>query len=477
MFNSLRFRLIVSHIVVILICLFIIGLSLAFFLRSSIVIDRLDFVQLTELKTTLLRRAALPATTSTDVLARYAASAAKANDVRVIFADKSGKVIVDSAVISGAVKANDIEQVENPNAVLERGFLRDSSRQIWAFVTQPIESAGLYFVLAKPRTTPLELLNQTVLLPLAQAAIVGVVLSVIMALLISYWVAAPLQKAAKIASSIGTGDLDQTVPASGPDEVKSLAKSFNDMIDRVKVSQQAQRDFVANISHELRTPLTSIQGFSQAILDGTASDPESVRRSATVISDEAERMSRLVNGLLDLARLDAVPSSLNRTSLDLTQLLNSLVEKLTLRAREKNITMKVRIDPLPAMVADTDRLSQVFTNLLENAIKYTPEDGTVMLTARAGAGEAIVSVADSGNGIPPEDLPRIFERFYRVDKARSGKGYGLGLAITKDIVQAHGGSIRVESAIGSGTRFTVRLPAARSDDTTVVGRKKRVPRS
>jgi len=477
MFNSLRFRLIVSHVLVILICLFIIGLSLAFFLRSSIVIDRLDFVQLTELRTAILRRATLPTTTSTDVLARYAASAAKANDVRVIFADKSGKVIVDSAVISGAVKANDIEQVENPNAVLERGFLRDSSRQIWAFVTQPVETTGLYFVLAKPRTTPLELLNQTVLLPLAQAAIVGIVLSVIMALLISYWVAAPLQKAARIASSIGTGDLDQTVPASGPDEVKSLARSFNDMIARVKVSQQAQRDFVANISHELRTPLTSIQGFSQAILDGTASDPESVRRSANVIHDEAGRMSRLVNELLDLARLDAVPSSLNRTSLDLAKLLDSLVEKLTLHAREKNLTMKVRIDPLPAMIADTDRLSQVFANLLENAIKYTPENGTVMLTARAGSGEAIVSVADSGNGIPPEDLPRIFERFYRVDKARSGRGYGLGLAITKDIVQAHGGSIRVESAIGSGTRFTVRLPAARSDDTTVVGRKSRLPKS
>ena len=155
MFNSLRFRLIVSHILILLICLFIIGLSFTFFLRSSIVIDRLDFVQLTELRTTILRRAALPATTSTDVLARYAASTAKANDVRVLFADKSGNVIVDSAVISGAAQANDIEQVENPNAVLERGFLRDS-RQIWAFITQPNESGGVYFVLAKPRTTPLE---------------------------------------------------------------------------------------------------------------------------------------------------------------------------------------------------------------------------------------------------------------------------------------------------------------------------------
>jgi signal transduction histidine kinase len=473
MFNSLRFRLIVSYILILLICLLLIGLSLTFFLRSSIVIDRLDFVQLTETRTTILRRFALPSANSTDVLARYAASAAKASDVRVLFADKSGKVIVDSAVLAGTVNANDIEQVENPNAVLERGFLRDSSRQIWVFVTQPIESSGLYFVLAKPRTTPLELLNQTVLLPLAQAAIVGVVLSIIMAFLISYWVASPLQKAAKVASTIGTGEFDQNVPESGPDEVRSLAHSFNDMIARVKVSQQAQRDFVANISHELRTPLTSIQGFSQAIIDGTASDPDAVRRSATVIHDEAGRMSRLVDGLLDLARLDAVPSSLNRTPLDLAQLLNSLVEKLTLRANEKKITMKVRVDPLPTMIADTDRLSQVFTNLIENAIKYSPEGGTVVLAARSGSGEAIVSVADSGGGIPAEDLPRIFERFYRVDKARAGKGYGLGLAITKDIVQAHGGSIRVESALGSGTRFTVRLPAASSDDTTVVGKRSR----
>jgi signal transduction histidine kinase len=190
-----------------------------------------------------------------------------------------------------------------------------------------------------------------------------------------------------------------------------------------------------------------------------------------VIHDETERMNRLVTDLLDMARFDSQPK-LNRVPIDLAQLLNSVAEKLTLRAQEKQQEFKIRIDSLPSMNADADRLAQVFTNLLENAVKYTPVKGTVSLTARGVSGEVVVAVTDSGDGIPPEDLPRIFERFYRVDKARgSGKGYGLGLAITKDIVQAHGGNLRVESAVGSGTRFTVRLPVARPDETTVVAKK------
>jgi signal transduction histidine kinase len=157
---------------------------------------------------------------------------------------------------------------------------------------------------------------------------------------------------------------------------------------------------------------------------------------------------------------------------DLAAVLASMTEKLSLRAAEKKIALHSQIDPLPSMVADADRLAQVFANLLDNALKYTPNGGTITLTAQLGSGGVVVSVTDTGSGIPAEDLPHIFERFYRVEKSKAaGRGYGLGLAITKEIVQAHGGAISVESVSGLGTKFTVRLPLAQSDDTTVARKR------
>ena len=242
-------------------------------------------------------------------------------------------------------------------------------------------------------------------------------------------------------------------------------------LDRVKASQQTQRDFVANVSHELKTPLTSIQGFSQAILD-KATEPA---RAAQIINDEAGRMRRLVDGLLDLARLDAGQAALQRAPTDLGPILQSVAEKLSLRAQERQVTLKVEIATLPIIVADGDRLAQVFTNLLDNALKHTPEDGNVTLIARSDSPSGTVSVVvtDTGQGIPADDLSRIFERFYRVDKSRAaGHGYGIGLAITKEIVQAHSGAIKAESVVGLGTKFTVRLPVSLSGDATVSKKRK-----
>ena len=273
------------------------------------------------------------------------------------------------------------------------------------------------------------------------------------------------------------------IEPNGPQEVQELALAFNDMNSRVLVSQKSQREFVANVSHELKTPLTSVQGFSQAILDGTANTPEAQKQAAQVIYDEAGRMHRMVLDLLDLARLDAGTLDLRRAPVDLPALLRNIAEKFTPQAQAAGVSIEVDSPALPPVTGDGDRLAQVFTNLVDNALKHTPAGGSISLragltgsAAAPGAGaEVQVEVADTGVGIPPEALPHIFERFYQADLSRPGgekHGTGLGLAIVKEIVGAHSGKIDVRSMLNAGSTFTVSLPLANPDVSTPTRRNK-----
>jgi two-component system sensor histidine kinase ResE len=236
------------------------------------------------------------------------------------------------------------------------------------------------------------------------------------------------------------------------------------MISRVDSSQKSQKDFVADVSHELKTPLTSIQGFAQAILDNTADTPESRTHAAQIIFDESGRMHRMALDLLDLARLESGIADLKMTKVDMTALLQNIVEKFTPRAQQANVNLQLNnVERLPALVGDGDRLAQVFTNLVDNALKFTPEGGQVTLSAKNVGAEMELSVTDTGPGVPKEALPRLFDRFYQVDESRAGGAHhstGLGLAIVKEIVQAHGGRIGVRSQVGQGTTFTINLPLA-----------------
>jgi two-component system OmpR family sensor kinase len=297
-------------------------------------------------------------------------------------------------------------------------------------------------------------------------------------------IALPLQRLAAAA-----GDYEHRLPETGPPEVKQVATSFNAMLGRVESSQQAMRDFVSNVSHELKTPLTSIQGFSQAIVEGATSDDAARRRAAGIIHQEATRMARLVEDLLDLARIDSGQIIMKKASLDLAQILTGTVERLLPQAAQKQVQLIKKWEPLPPVLGDGDRLAQVFTNLLDNAIRHTPAEGRITISsqvvtdlprprrARADLGQPDatpglseqgnfieVSITDTGPGIPAEDLARIFERFYQVDKSRKrSQGTGLGLAITREFVEAHGGAVRGESVEGLGTKFTVVLPVPQSE--------------
>jgi signal transduction histidine kinase len=301
---------------------------------------------------------------------------------------------------------------------------------------------------------------------LAQAGGVSLILSLLLALLISQSVVSPLAKISAAARQVAIGK-EITVRPEGPREVRQLGQAFNEMSAKVHASQKSQRDFVANVSHELKTPLTSVQGFAQAILDGTTSTPEAQQQAAQVIYDESGRMYRMVLDLLDLARLDAGTANLQMEKVELDLLLEAVVERLSPQSKQAEVTLISSVGNLPNLIGDGDRLSQVFNNLIDNALKHTPPGGQVHLGGRVEGEKVLISVRDTGPGIPENEIQRIFERFYQLDKSRKGgpsHGLGLGLAIANQIVSAHHGKITVKSIEGAGSEFVVHLPFTRLED-------------
>jgi two-component system phosphate regulon sensor histidine kinase PhoR len=240
---------------------------------------------------------------------------------------------------------------------------------------------------------------------------------------------------------------------------------FHDITD-LKKAENMRRDFVANVSHELRTPVTIIKGYAETLLAGTLeSDPERALRFVEIISSHSERLTNLVNDILTLSSLESKEALIELNSLDISGTIAKACLMLQERAAEKNIAIvneTLSGVTIPRIMADQGRLEQVLVNLLENAIKYTPAGGTIRLFTEEEDSLIRVSVADTGIGIPFKDLPRIFERFYRVDEARTREqgGTGLGLAIVKHIVQLHGGNVSVTSNAGRGSVFSFSLHKA-----------------
>ena len=247
----------------------------------------------------------------------------------------------------------------------------------------------------------------------------------------------------------------------GPGET-GVAMVLHD-ITALRQLEQVRTEFVANVSHELRTPLTAIQGYLETLLGGAMDDPAHARRFLEVVFRHTERLGRLLNDLTDLSNIELGRVSLQRGPVALGEVVDGTLDIIRAKADAGGVRLEARLPAeLPAVQADRDRLAQILINLVDNAVKYTPRGGQVAVEAAAGEGLVEVAVVDTGVGIPPADLPRITERFYRVDRARSRElgGTGLGLAIVKHLVAAHGGTLVIESRPGEGTRVRVTLPAA-----------------
>ncbi|MDP4095056.1 MAG: ATP-binding protein [Bacillota bacterium] len=244
------------------------------------------------------------------------------------------------------------------------------------------------------------------------------------------------------------------------DKAGGVIVVLQDITEQQKL-EDMRKEFVANVSHELRTPLTSIKSYAETLLDGAMEDSETALKFLGIINSEADRMTRLVRDLLQLTRIENQQVQWNMKSVNVAGLVADAVEKLQMEAKNKNLTMaNYVIGEIPEINADYDRLEQVILNILSNAMKYTTGGGKITVYTSRVYNDIYVKVADTGIGIPKDDLDRIFERFYRVDKARSREmgGTGLGLSIAKEIVEAHGGSINAVSELGKGTEITVILP-------------------
>ncbi len=231
-------------------------------------------------------------------------------------------------------------------------------------------------------------------------------------------------------------------------------------VTRYQQLEKMRRDFVANVSHELRTPLTSIKGFSETLLDGALEDEQTARRFLNIMKQEADRLTKLIDDLLKLSRLENKRTILDKEPVDINDIIEQVLFNFKLQAAEKNIKLTKNLSPnLPKISAQKDLLIQVLINLVDNAVKYTPVGGEVSVSSEANKKAVCVSVEDTGPGIPQESLDRVFERFYRVDKARvrEAGGTGLGLAIVKHVLELHNGNIKVENT-GNGTKFTFSLP-------------------
>jgi signal transduction histidine kinase len=263
----------------------------------------------------------------------------------------------------------------------------------------------------------------------------------------------------RAAVDISRGALDRRVPLTGrDDEIDRLARSFNTMVEHTQVLIEQMKEITENIAHDLRSPITRMRGLAEMTLTGRSTD-EATASMAGLIIEECDRLLELINTMLDISEAEAGLAKLDMEKADLAALVNDLRDIFLLSAEEKHIELRTTgtEGPVP-VICDRRRLQRVFANLLDNALKYTPAGGLVTISVADDSGRATVTVEDSGSGISDEDLPHIFERFFRGEKSRSTPGNGLGLSLVRALTMVHGGSVSVASTLHEGSRFTVTLP-------------------
>jgi len=473
--RSLRSRLFLTFLMFAGVIVTPVILSLVYVTFNNL--ERLEYRRLNVFRSAFeLRERNVLADLSSDRLTAFLQRIDEQADVRLLILDDAGNAVADSRP-EALTMPEDVRELIIASDSTEQGRFGGLLSGSWIFVSARIPN-NRWVIMATPSTTlrRFSTWGDELIRPLLRTGILALIVSALLAWLVARWVAAPWSKAAGAARAVAAGDYEQRIEPLGPIEAESMAVAFNDMVQRVQLSRRAQRDFVANVSHELKTPLTSIQGFAQAILDGTAEDRANIEHAAQVIFDESDRLRRLVEDLLDLARLDARQVDFNREAVQLVELIESILNRLEIRALEGNVELSNELPTLPTIIGDGDRLAQVFTNLIDNAITHSPVGGEVTICADQENGWVSIHVDDQGAGIPSEELSRIFERFYQLEKARSAgkkRGAGLGLAISREIVQMHGGRLVAQSSPGRGSRFTVQLPIARSDDKTLARRQLR----
>lgn len=345
-----------------------------------------------------------------------------------------------------------------------------SSRRIddmeWvAYYTAPIIDGGVHIgavLFASSIQDVSDSINEVV----ARIALVFVVMTAITAIatfILSSFISKPIVTLTGAIRRMSTNDFTSRVPENGKGEIGELSRAFNRMSEQIQDHERVRNEFVSNASHELKTPLATMKLLSESILYEDNPDPAVMKEFFSDINSEVDRLTGIINDLLELVRYDSVTSELKIGSIRLDELAQRVVRRLAPLAAKKGLTQETKLSPV-LIEGDESKLEQVMMNLIDNAIKYT-DKGKISVTVKQDGANAVFSVKDTGIGISEEAQPRLFERFYRVDKARSraSGGTGLGLSIAQRIVAMHGGYIDVQSALQKGSTFTITLPVRREE--------------
>lgn len=298
----------------------------------------------------------------------------------------------------------------------------------------------------------------------------SLLVTILVSILLSSNLSAGLRAAMRIAHDFAAGRMDARMRESGRDEVGQLGKAFNGMADALQHHEQLRRSLLADVSHELRTPLTAITGCAESLSDGALrDDPAAAEHFLGIIQRESERLQRLVTDILELSKLQAGTVDIPRIPLRLSTVIEDAVEIARLHARQEGVTVVCECaDCATEVLGNEDRLAQALRNLLDNALHHTPEGKTITVAVDCTPEMATIHIRDEGEGIPPKELPWVFDRFYRAGKGKKRAGAGLGLAIVREIMQAHEGTITVESVVGVGTTFSLHFPRKVQADATLV---------
>ena len=397
--------------------------------------------------------------------------ASQVSEADAVIIDSEGKLVMCSAAPFGCIHQGWQVNEEYLTRVREQGEAADTRiktelyEEVRYVVSVPIQAVGKnqllgYVMVSVPMEGTTTMLQRMTEIYLTVAVVVVLACVVVMSFVARHQ-SRPLQQMAKTANAFGHGDLTARVILEGsyPQEVEELALAFNNMASSLQKSEYQRQEFVANVSHELKTPMTTIGGYVDGILDGTI-PPERSRHYMQIVSDETKRLSRLVRSMLDISRLQdsGIPEE-KKTRFDIEECAGQVLITFEQKITAKDLDVQVEIPEYPVYTnACQDQITQVIYNLIDNAVKFCPQQGKLGLTIRAAGNKIYVSVSNEGETIPPEELPLVFDRFHKMDKARTNRdGWGLGLYIVKTIVCSHGEDISVSSKNGL-TEFTFTLP-------------------
>lgn len=461
---TLRVRLFGTYALIIVISLCIVAIATLVLLqgyRDRLTMEKLD--NIARPISVQIRSLATATTTIENIWASLEAQAEK-NNIYILLISSAGGIVRQITPNSSSepislpnnnVPANITQAVQGKITVADGRVFIYAAYPLLRLSVLSVSSVEA-IVVATPRTGSLAVLAG-LFIPFTIGGIIALVTSLVIAIIFARSIYNPLNKVKDAVHRVAQGDYEQRVPEEGPREVKELATGFNQMTEQVKRSQLQLRHFVADVSHELKSPLTAIQGFSQALIDGTANDQETRTKATNIINTESKRMRRQVDELLDLSRMQSGQFKLTKETVSINELLKHCHDIFDVQAREKNVQLKLEVEDSLLVSGDIDRLEQLFCNLLDNAIKNTPPAGKEHTIARKTTdGFVEVKVIDEGPGIHPDQLPHVFERFYQVTGVRTG--VGLGLTIAREIIRAHGGTIEARSEPGEGAEFVVKLP-------------------